>query len=290
MPSPPRRPSSPPPMVIQPEPTHVPLPPKPAPKARRKSLLDIKADKKAVIAAATENLKSLNQRVDMEGERESEEFKESDLLRESIQSFSRPFSKKPDDDHESGRDSPPAIEYSLPPRRASIRIPSSHPPEGINQRLSSVDKRPSLSQETPLTASELKRGTRNSTITPFMTADDDHAMYAATSANAAQETIEAMSSLLDHSNRQQEEVWQEELQHSQEYQYQDGDYQNYGNNEYYDPNYYDPNNQYYEGYHIFCFVAYSVIEINRIITPQRLHWKNYHRWKNNQFKYDNCHH
>lgn len=204
----------------------------------------MKADKKAVIAAATENLKSLNTLVE---ERESEDLKEADLVRDSIQSFSKPFSthRIDEEDHESGRDSPPAIEYTLPPRRASIRIPS-HPPDGIPQRRSSVAKA-SLSQTTPLTASELKRGSRNSTIVPFNSAaDDEHAMYATTSAHAAQETVEAMSSLLGDSYQPQE-VTSPEEGYSQEYQYQEDHYQNYGNgNDYHDPNYYDQYNQYYD--------------------------------------------
>lgn len=198
MSSPPRQPSRPPsppqikaatPVPETPPPQAAPLPPKPAPKARRKSLLDIKADKKAVLAAATENLKNLNQRVDRDGERESEEFGD----RDSIQSFSKPFANIPEAE-EDGRDSPPAIEYSLPPRRASIRMTSAPPPLDSNR---GAGRRQSLSQSTPLSAAELKRGARLSTIQPFAdtATDEEHALYAEASARAAQETVDAMNSL-----------------------------------------------------------------------------------------------
>jgi hypothetical protein len=195
------------------------LPPKPVPKAaRRKSLLDIKVDKKAVLAAATENLKNLNQRVDRdERERESEEFGDHDFIRDSIQSFSKPFSRvseaedESEDKEESGRDSPPAIEYSLPPRRASIRMSSVPPPAPGGGR------RQSLSQATPLSAAELKRGARHSSIQPFgeHATDEEHALYAAASARAAQESVEAMTSLY----------------HDDEYPPPPDEWQGYGNGE-----------------------------------------------------------
>lgn len=178
----PVRPSSPPNSRQQsdpPLPTAAPLPPKPAAKSRRKSLLDIKADKKAVIAAATENLKNLNQKVDIDAERESEEFGDTDLIRDSIQTFSKPFSKTntilENDENENNDDDDDNVPVHIyvPPRRASIRL--SDPPINNNnsaeeawKRRSSEIRRQSISQgATPLTALELKRGTRLSNFQPF---------------------------------------------------------------------------------------------------------------------------
>jgi hypothetical protein len=167
-------------------------------------LLDIKGgDRKALLAAASENLKSFNQRVDADGERDSQDFSEPDLTRDSIQSFSRPFSfSKPEaiaedanEEEETGRDSPPAIEYTLP-RRASIRFPSYPPTESDVPSRNSAVRRQSLSQSTPLTAAELKRGARNSThlLLADNEGDAEHALYAAAAARAAQESVDAMSS------------------------------------------------------------------------------------------------
>jgi hypothetical protein len=159
-----------------------------------------------MLAAASENLKNFNQRVDAEGgERLSEDLSEPDLTRDSIQSFSRPFSfSKPPaitedpngEEEETGRDSPPAIEYTLP-RRASIRFPSYPPSDSQAPTRSSATRRQSLSQSTPLTAGELKRGMRNSTHQQLPDGDEEHALYAAAAARASQESVDAMASFYD---------------------------------------------------------------------------------------------
>lgn len=161
-----------------PAPTPAPLPPKPAAKSRRKSLLDIKSDKKALLAAATENVKLFNQKLDLdEDERVSEDFGESESIRDRIHSVSKPFSKvdviHENEENEDDDDGIPAQLYVPPPRRMSIRMMEqpSQPSENSEdawKRRSSVIRRQSISHgATPLSAAELKRGARLSNFQPF---------------------------------------------------------------------------------------------------------------------------
>lgn len=229
-----------------------------------------------MLAAATENLKNLNQLVDRDGERESEDFGD----RDSIMSFSRPFSKVPEVEDETGRDSPPAIEYSLPPRRASIRMASAPPPGDSNgSKMGAPGRRQSLSQSTPLSAAELRRGTRLSTVQPFST-DEEHAQYTAASARAAQETVEAMTSLYHDPMHDMEGEYSQDYPpapeegqgYSEEY-YQQGDgavgeYGAYGNE--YGTSYGQDYEQNYQGCVSFPFVTSLIF-----LTFQRdqSHWQ-----------------
>lgn len=140
------------------------LPQKQPSKTRRKSLLDIKADKQAVIAAATENLRNLDKMVDIDTERDSDVV-ENDLIRESIHTFSKPQNKQGTihkEDDRSKDNHPPSssiLESMNTTRRASVRIP---PPQ--EERISStkrqsisLQKRQSISLQP---SSEFKQGRR----------------------------------------------------------------------------------------------------------------------------------